>query len=145
MSKGAVAVERSDQALRRMVARMPSMAKADFEAIVEDLSDQQRAKVLALLKELEGSHVGGVAANELQLDHSPLIVPDNLSSWLAARVNGNPAAGDEVVEQFSMTPHAISELRACAAELVPQPETGTKRPSLLDQLFRRLMGDRVAA
>ncbi|WP_296198648.1 hypothetical protein [Sphingorhabdus sp.] len=138
-------MERSDQALRRMVARMPSMAKADFDAIMEDLSDQQSVKVLALLKELEGSHVEDIAANELQPHHTPLIVPDNLSSWLVARVNGNPAAGDEVVEQFSMTQHAISELRVCAAELVPQPETGTKRPSLLDQLFRRFIGHRVAA
>ena len=145
MSKGGVAVERSDQVLRRMVARMPSMAKADFDAIMEVLSDQQSVRVLALLRELEGGYVEGITANQLQQDHTPLIVPDNLSSWLVARVNGNPAAGDEVVEQFSMTQHAISELRVCAAELVPQPKTGTKRPSLLDQLFRRFIGHRVAA
>jgi len=119
---------------------MPSMAKADFAAILETLSDEQRAKVLVLLEELEGG-----IPDELQLNHSPLIVPDNLSPWLVARVNGSPAAGDEVVEQFSMTPHATAALRACAAELVPQPAVETRRPSLIDQLFSRFKGDRVAA
>lgn len=135
----------SDHALRRMVARLPTMSKVDFDSIMQALSGGQRAKVIMLLEQLEGENVRPVDFGELHLVHAPLVVPDNLSSWLVARVNGNPAAGDEVAEQFSMTAHATAALRLCAAELVPQPQTKSSRPSLLEQLWQRFAGDRLAA
>jgi hypothetical protein len=122
------------------------MSKGDFDAIMDTLSDDQRGKVIALLEELEEggrSEVG--SAGEPKLDHSPLLVPDKLSPWLVARVNGNPAAGDEVVEQFSMTTQATVALRLCAAELVPQPQTKSARPSLFERLWQRLVVKQSAA
>jgi hypothetical protein len=97
------------------------------------------------LEELENGQSEVGASGDLKVNHMPLVVPENLSPWLVARVNGNPGAGDEVVEQFSMTAHATAALRLCAAELVPQPPAKSTRPSLFDKLWQRLVGDRLAA
>lgn len=132
---------RSDRALRRMVSRLPSMKKADFDAIMKTLSDEHRAKVIILLEELEGSQSKVDALDETTLRNPLITVPDNLSPWLVARVNGNPAAAAEMIEQFSMTAHAQASLRLCAAELVPQP-TKSARPSLFGQLWMHLVGHR---
>jgi hypothetical protein len=137
-------VRHSDHALRRMVAKIPLMSRLDFDFIMDGFSELHRAKILILLKELEGENVDASDLSELQLNHTPLLVPDNLSPWLVARVNGNPAAGDVVVEQFSMTAYATATLRKCATELVPQPKTKSARPSLFSKLWRRATDDRLA-
>jgi hypothetical protein len=131
-------VAASDRSLRQMVARMPSLSASDFDAVMDSLSAAQRSTVVDMLREFDEGERSATMLLSEPLDYKPLVVPDDLSPWLAARVNGNPASGDEVVEQFSMTIHAVTALRECAAALVPQPEIRSGRPSLFDQLWQRI-------
>jgi hypothetical protein len=119
------------------------MQPSDFDSIMAALSDSQRAKVVGLLQELDNNPANEALADN-STDYKPLVVPENLSAWLVARVNGNPAAGDEVVEQFAMTATATAALRDCAAELTPQPEQMFPRPSLLDRLSYFMSGKQTA-
>jgi hypothetical protein len=131
----------SDHNLRQMVARLPSMTTADFDAVMDSLSGAQRTAVIAMLREFdEGDVVASMRSGGIP-DYQPVLVPENLSPWLAARVNGNPESGDEVVDQFTITTQAAAALRACAAEMVPQPERFS-RPSLFDHVWQRILGVR---
>ena len=127
-----------------MVSRLPSMRKTDFDAIMESLSNDQRNRIIFLLNELEGSVVD-IDHSSLHDTYAPVTIPSSLSPWLIARINGNPAVGDEVVEQFCMTEHASNTLRSCAAELLPQPKVKSARPSLFSQVWQRIVSQKLSA
>jgi hypothetical protein len=105
-----------DAPLRRVVVRLQSLVPSDFDAVLDRLDDQQRSRVLALLAELEGESTP-------QPDPTPIVValPPGISPWLSTRINGQGDAPDETDNAFRMTLHARDALRACAADLMPQP------------------------
>jgi hypothetical protein len=111
---------------------------------MDSLSGAQRTTVIAMLREFDEGDVVTTTLSGGVSNYQPVLIPENLSPWLAARVNGNPASGDEVVDQFTMTKQATNALRACAADLVPQPKRSS-RPSLFDHVWQRISGVRRVA
>jgi hypothetical protein len=129
----------SERALRRMVVKLREMPPVHFDAVIDTLTPQQRARVVDLLQQLEGESVESQLRAEVRAPHEPLAVPPELSAWLVARINGNPTAGEEVSDVFEMTEHATRVLRECAAELAPRPKR-SHGPSLFGIGFNRLIG-----
>jgi hypothetical protein len=137
------AVAQSDRALRRMVGRLPTLSPGDFDAVLDALSLDQRNRVLELLKEFDDD-TDITSRDVAAFDRfETLVVPADLSPWLVARVNGNPRAGDEVTEIFSMTDHAAVTLRECAAEIEPQPARRFRTASLFSRLWATVSSERL--
>lgn len=123
-----------ERALRRMLLRLQSLPREDFDAIVEKLENAERQRVLGLLSELEGQ---GLASNSdtQPADFAEVILPTGISSWLAARVNGSNDSGDETLDHFCLTPKTQAALRKSAASLLPQPKKAVRPISLLGRVW----------
>ncbi len=131
---------RPDRALRRQVALLQELDEGDRLGVLELLGESEREQVLALLAggELRPAPRGAADAPE-----GTLVLPEGLSPWLCERLGQADAAGGE---SFAITAHCQQQLRACIAELVPQP--ARPRPwfaRLSDQVKRRLPGGEQAA
>jgi hypothetical protein len=131
----------ADRALRKAVLRLKMLPVQDFDAVIAGLGDGHRNRTLALLAELEGEDESAQAAQfakvQVEANFEPVLLPDDLSPWLKARVNGKGEDGEESADQFDITRHAHLALRRCAAELVPQPEKPVTRISLFDRLWEK--------
>jgi hypothetical protein len=127
----------SDRALRRMIAQLPTMDATDFDYVIGSLEQEQRSRVLEMLKTLEGERYEAIALREVQAPFEPLPIPEDISPWLAARINGNPMAGEEVTDFFALTPKASSALREAVSELFKASHQASPAPSLLDRILKK--------
>lgn len=127
----------ADKALRRAVVKLQALPVHDFEAVVDSLDDRQRGRILDLLDQLNGAQPDAPLASGTTAD-AVLKLPDDLSSWLVARVNGREDCGEESADPFTIAPHAQAALRRCATKMVPQPLSKPSSPSLLDRVLSRL-------
>ncbi len=100
-----------------MVARLPELDPQDCQAVLDTLSESQRARVNALLRELEGMPFEN--RTPLALDTKAL--PPGLSPWLLDRLGAAPEEGGVLAGKQDMTVHAMEALKACALELDPPP------------------------
>lgn len=106
---------RPDRALRRQVALLQELDESDRVGVLELLDEREREAVLALLA---GGEPPARQAGQPVPAGETLVLPDGLSPWLRERLGqGDGAAG----ESFAVTRHSLEQLRACVAELVPQP------------------------
>lgn len=124
-----------DRELRKQIVRLRALSATDFDAVIDGLDQDQRHRVLTLLDELEGKSEAA-DTNVLPASFEPVLLPSDISPWLAARVNGREDSGEESADPFVMTPHTLKALRRCAAAMVPQPTPKTPTPSLLDRLWQ---------
>ena len=122
-----------DRALRRLVADIATASDDDILLILESLGPRDRARVEVLLAELGGD----VEAPSSLLERADLkIWSEGLSPALLERLVGKPAAP----AGWSMTPHAMSILQACATTMAPQqpPKSSVSQgPALLNRIFQR--------
>jgi CHAD domain-containing protein len=125
------------RALRQLVARLPTLDSSDFDFVLDSLEKRQRARVLEMLKALEGERYESLVLREVQAPFERLAIPHEVSPWLAARINGNPVAGEEVTESFSLTTKASTALRLCVKDLFQQENQTRLAPSLVDRLLNR--------
>lgn len=132
-----------DRSLRRMVARLPAMAAADYEAVLESLDERQRARVGELLAQYEG--LPTLPADRPAPRFAADALPTGLSPWLLDRLGIPQGEGEALAGAEAMTEHATARLRACAAELDPAPPEPERGPSLLGLAARRLFGRGAAA
>lgn len=120
-----------------MVARLPSMPAADFEAILDNLDEHRRRRVLALLSEL-----GGAPSPSQHPDPAPCpgadALPQGLSPWLLERLGVPAADGAGPTAAEPMTPHALDALRRCAVEAEPKVQEPARGESLLGKLWQAL-------
>lgn len=132
-----MAASQPDRPLRLMIARLGKLQPDDMDSILATLDDDQRSRAISLLAEFDGN-----ARIENDPEAMPpfdeVFIPDGVSPWLAARINGHADSGEETTDRFSLTPHAQSALRRCAVALAPAPTAGPKSPSLLDRVWSRL-------
>lgn len=129
---------RPDRSLRLMVAKLRRLPDSDFRAIVDQLDDDQRMRVMTLVDDFDGRPELEVKppANLAMTDN--VIIPDKISPWLAARINGRADSGEETDDQFMLTSHAQAALRRCAASLVPDAPVPPRAPSLASRIWKRL-------
>jgi hypothetical protein len=133
-----MAARQPDRSLRLMVARLGKMRADDMDAVLDQLDEVQKSRILSLLGEFEGDE--GVKGNdETPILFDEIVIPDRISPWLAARVNGRADSGDETTDQFTLTPHAQAALRRCAAAMVPEVISKPRAPSLLDRMWGGLL------
>lgn len=129
-------VEKSERALRRMVARLPEMSVGDSRAILESLSQAQQARVADMLQKLEGNEPRRRPSPPLD----PNVLPPGLSPWLVERLGASPAERTDAADNHGMTDHAVEALRASARELDPPPLGPRRSESLLGLFTRRTLG-----
>ncbi len=122
-----------DRELRRTIVQLRALPDTDFDSIVGELDDSQRSHVLGLLADFDGVNATETAP---QMVADPVMLPPELSPWLAARVNGRGDSGDETADPFMIAPHAQTALRRCAAAMMPQPQAKPPRPSLLERIWQ---------
>jgi hypothetical protein len=134
---------RSDRALNKMVRTLLSMPQDHFDSVMESLDGQQRARILGVIEDIRSEEDRLSHSHALELPFSAFLLPADLSPWLAFRLNGNPRAGDEVFDSFSMTSDAFATLRECANALALQTVDAPPPPSLFSQLLSRF--DREAS
>lgn len=126
-----------DRSLRLLVARLGKMRGEDMEAILDQLDETQKSRILSLLGEFDGDQ--DVEANDnAPLPFDEIVIPDHISPWLAARINGRADSGEETTDRFILTQHAQAALRRCAAEMVPQVSEKRRMPSLFDRMWSLL-------
>jgi hypothetical protein len=96
----------ADRPLRKLVAELAAMRSDDVEAILADLSGDQRARVNALLAEYRG-----IAPRSPALAAAPAPdVIEGLSDWLAVRIRAAASQADSLSwPQLSMTDFAMTE------------------------------------
>lgn len=139
MMRRAMPNPQADRPLRAMVARLKLLTPADFDAVMEDMDEDQRARVIRLLADLEGADEASVLAAEFSIvAFDPVILPPDLSPWLIARINGKGDGGEETADQFDMTSFAHASLRNTAASLVPQPVKRPQSTSLLGRFWKAM-------
>lgn len=132
-----MAANQSDRSLRLMVARLRKLRPDDFESVIDRLDSNQRCRVLSLVAELDGESVLPPDDDpELALSHQ-IVIPDQISGWLAARANGCADSGEETADPFRLAPYAQAALRRCAAAMVPSPVVIAKPSSLFDRLWSK--------
>lgn len=121
-----------------MVTRLPAMAAADYEAVLESLDERQRARVGELLAEYDGLATlpAGRPAPRFAAD----ALPPGLSPWLLERLGIPQPDGGALAGGDAVTPHAADMLRSCAAELDPAPPEPERGPSLLAKAAQRFGG-----
>jgi hypothetical protein len=123
-----------DRSLRLMVARLGKMRGDDMEAVLDQLDETQKSRILSLLGEFDGDE--GVEANDnAPMPFDDIVIPDRISPWLAARINGRADSGEETTDRFMLTPYAQAALRRCAAAMVPQVAAKPPAPSLFDRMW----------
>jgi hypothetical protein len=130
-------VTRSDRALSKMVRKLLVMRQDDFDSVMESLDAQQQASVMGVIEEIKAEEGRAAHIQGAEVPFSAFLMPAELSPWLASRLNGNPRAGDEVFETFSMTPGAFAALRECANALPLQTAEPPTSPSLFSLLLSR--------
>lgn len=131
---------RPDRALRRQVALLQELDEGDRLGVLELLGEVEREQVLSLLA---GGALQSVSRSADAAPTGALVLPEGLSPWLCERLG---QAGAEGGDSFAITTHCQQQLRACIAELVPQP--ARPRPwfaRLSEQVKRRLPGSEQAA
>jgi len=106
-------VERPERALRRMIARMPALAPDDCDMILDSLGDRQRARVLALLAQIDGPPVAAETVRHASIEPGPLQA--GLSPWLLDRAGLRQPEAGGLPRAGEMTQHARLALRRCAA------------------------------
>jgi hypothetical protein len=126
------AVNRPDRALRLTVGRLADLAPSDSEAILDGLTQRQRARVSGLLDELNGT-----AKPAPRFDAKAL--PPGLSPWLLERLGIPPDEGAVLAGAALMSDHALRSLKACAAELDPAPPEPEPLPSLIGQAWHKFV------
>jgi hypothetical protein len=126
--------QQSDRSLRLMVTRLGKMRGDDMEAVLNQLDEAQKSRILSLLGEFEGGE-GAEANINAPVPFDDIVIPDRISPWLAARINGRADSGEETVDQFIVTPHAQKALRRCAAAMAPQVVAKRRKPSLFDRMW----------
>lgn len=126
---------RSDRELRRSLLKLRSLPPDDFEAVLDSFDESQRKRVLTLLAELDGA-VDEPSAAKTLAGYDQVLLPEDLSPWLAARIHGKKDSADDAADSVSITEHAQAALRRCAAALVPQPPKTPKTPSLVERVMR---------
>jgi hypothetical protein len=131
-----MAVNQPDRSLRLTVARLAKYGDADVRAILDRLDESEKSRILALLAELDGDAAPG-ADQSAEPAFDDVVIPERISPWLAARINGRVDSGEETADPFSLTQHAQSALRRCAAAMADVPVTLPKPASLLDRLWAR--------
>jgi hypothetical protein len=124
----------SERMLRRAVAQLQTLPSTDFDAVLDTLDQNQRARVLTLLKGLQGQPASDMH-NDGPSPFEAVVLPSDISLWLVARINGSGEGGHETTDPFVMTEHAQMALRRCAAGLVLQPARGAYAPSLVSRLI----------
>lgn len=129
-----IVAKQSEKDLRRAVLRLKSLAPSDFDAVLQELDDDQKRRTLDLLQAMQPAEPDEDSAiwAESSLD---VLAPEGVSPWLLARVNGVGDTGEETADRFSLTGHAQARLRACSAAMVPEKDRKRKAPSLLDRLW----------
>jgi hypothetical protein len=132
-----MAINQPDRPLRLMITRLRKLSADDCGSILDQLDDGQKARVESLLVELKGSAADHSNDYDPIVSFDPVIIPVQISPWLSARINGYVESGEETSDPFSLTSHAHSALRRCAAAMVPATEKIAKRPSLLDLLWSK--------
>jgi hypothetical protein len=131
-----MAVRPSDRSLRLMVARLGKMRADDMDAVLDQFDEAQKSRILSLLGELDGED-NVRTSDEAPISFDEITIPDRISPWLAARINGRADSGEETTDQFTLTPHAQATLRRCAAAMVPNVVAKLRPPSLLDRMLGR--------
>jgi hypothetical protein len=131
-----MAALQSDRLLRHMVARLVKMQPDDMESILSQLNEEQKSRILALLKEFEGSsRLQNKIDAPARVDSGTIIIPDHVSPWLADRMRGHSVHEEHAGGAFAITPHAQASLRRCAEIGVPLVATAQHSPSLLERLW----------
>jgi hypothetical protein len=128
-----------DYSLRRALVRLSKLPEADFDAILATLEDDQRSRALHLLANLDGK---AQLESEIEIvsDYQAVALPEGLSPWLIARINGYGEDGLESADQFVLTPHAQKTLHRLAVASAPQPERPKRNPSLFGRIWRGRAG-----
>lgn len=127
-----MAASKSERKLRRMTIRLKSLCSADYDAVIADLDEGQRRKILSLLEDLEPVE----SETSFVPNGIEVVIPKGISFWLAARINGKGESGEETTDVFEMTGYAHARLRHCAAAMVPSIKAGQQSPSLFAWLGR---------
>jgi hypothetical protein len=128
-------VTQSDRALRKMVRKLLAMPQDDFDFVMESLDEQQKSNVLSVIEDIKTEDGRAAHLHAAEVPFAAFLMPAELSAWLATRLNGNPRAGDEVVDSFAMTPGAFAALRECANALPLQSTEIPPSPSLFSRLL----------
>lgn len=128
---------RPDRALRRQVALLQELDESDRIGVLELLGEAERDAVLTLLAG------GTIAPAQEQIPPADaLVLPQGLSPWLRERLGQADGAS---AESFAVTQHSLEQLRACVAELVPQPPRQRAWHAPLTGWLARLRGPAEAA
>jgi hypothetical protein len=126
---------RSDRTLKKMVRKLLTMEQTDFESIMESLNEEQHLSVLRVIEEIKTEESQAPHIYSEEIPFSAFLMPSELSPWLATRLNGNPHAGDEVVDNFSITVGSLNALRECANILPHKSLETLPSPSLFSRLL----------
>jgi hypothetical protein len=127
-----------DRSLRRMVAQLKRLPDPDFGDIIDRLDDRQKARVLALVSDFDGRTDAEAEPAPSSAMIANVVIPEQISPWLAARINGRADSGEETADPFTLTPAAQAALRRCAATMVPPRPDQRRSPSLVSRLWARL-------
>jgi hypothetical protein len=129
---------KDDRELRRLVSQLPDLHREDFDFIMDSLSFEQREITLSLLAEFDGIGTNDPSPASVAEHLDKIAIPETISPWLAARINGNEASDAKSAEKFSITDQALATLRSCAVDLVEQPVEVIGKPSLITIAWRKL-------
>lgn len=130
-------IPRAERELKRMMVKLRALPQADFDAVLASLTEDQRKRILALLKDLEGKAGRAAAASTLDssTSHAGLALDPALSPWLVARIERSPTES-ETGSGPGITMHAWQALRMCAVATAPQPQNvASPRKSLVGHLL----------
>ncbi|MEM8694733.1 MAG: hypothetical protein AAGE05_01775 [Pseudomonadota bacterium] len=114
--------DRTDRALRRMVARLADAPADDRRAILDALAADERTRIEALIEEYRGAPASSREA-DMEGNRETAHALDRYSPWLRARILSEDGAPEEGRERgFRITPLAartVRELVAAAPENRP--------------------------
>jgi len=139
--KGATLVPPSGaRALRKFVADLARLPKADLEAVLSDLAPAQQMQVRALLGELAGRKLPEAAAGRSEARPPSY---SGLSPWMLARLDppgSRVALLDRLRRPFIMTTMARQALALAAAEFRSSDAAPRRGGGLVDWAQRWLEG-----
>ncbi len=134
----------SDRALRRLVAQFAKLRPSDTEAVLSELSSENRLTVEAMLKGYRGAASPPAASTPKVEPREQVLDLRGLSPWLSEKLRLSSQTGPAdlpFADKGSVTATALAALRTSAAEMLklglataPTPSVEPKPGSPLQRI-----------